>query len=49
MATEREGMRGQERERGGARLTEKKCDYEREKLGTVAIKGNEKDDVGGRR
>ena len=41
--------RGVTRERGGARLTEKKCGYEREKSGTVAIKGNEKEDVGGRR
>ena len=44
-----EGECAEVRERRGARLTEKNCGYEREKLGTVAIKGNENEDVGGRR
>ena len=42
-------MRSREREREGARLTEENCGYEREESGTVAIKGNEKEDAGERR
>ena len=42
--------RGVTRERGGARLTEKKCVGLREgEVGNNRIRGDEKEDVGGRR
>ena len=45
----RGGMRGHEREKGSEIDGKELRLREREKSGTVAIKGNENEDVGGRR